>query len=144
MKGKFFLDTNILVYALDSTFGKKSEVSFNLVRHAIQTKRGVISYQVVQEYFNVAFKQFAKPLPLSEADNYLRTVFRPLLAVQSSSLLFADALRIKIHHQFSWYDALIASAALQAGCEVLYTEDLQNGRILEALRIENPLAGIEN
>lgn len=140
MKGKFFLDTNVIVYALDPTFGPKSDTALALLREALRTKRGVISYQVVQEFFNVALKRFARPLPVSEGENYLQTVFRPLLAVHSSPVLFLEALRIYGIHHISWYDSLIVSAAKTADCQILYTEDLQSGRTLEGLRIENPFA----
>lgn len=140
MKGRFFLDTNVVVYALDPTFGPKSETALALLRDAVRTKRGVISYQVVQEFFNVALRRFARPLPMSEAENYLQTVFRPLLAVHSSPVLFLEALRIHSVHRISWYDSLIISAAKAADCQIIYTEDLQSGRNLEGLLIENPFA----
>jgi predicted nucleic acid-binding protein len=139
MKGRFFLDTNIIVYALDPSFGEKSQIALRLLREGIKTKQAVISYQVVQEFFNVAFTKFVRPLPLTEAENYLHAVFRPILSVHSSASLVANALRIKIAHQLSWYDALIVSAALQSECQTLYSEDIQSGRILEGLRIENPM-----
>jgi predicted nucleic acid-binding protein len=97
-----------------------------------------VSYQVIQEFFNVAFKSFLKPLPVDDAENYLRTIFMPLLAVHSSARLYVEAIRIRDSHRLSWYDSLIVSAALDADCEILYSEDLQDGRKLEGLTIQNP------
>jgi predicted nucleic acid-binding protein len=138
MKGRFFLDTNVFVYELDLRAPAKAAQASELIRKALRTKRGVVSYQVVQEFFNVALKSFAKPLSVDDAASYLRTIFMPLLAVHSSPRLYLEAIRIKDSHHLSWYDSLIVSAALQANCETLYSEDLQDGRKLEGLIIENP------
>lgn len=140
--GKFFLDTNIFVYLFDTAAPAKSRTAEKLVRSAIQTKRGVVSYQVVQEFFNIALTRFAKPVRQREAEYHLRTLFQPLLGVHSSQRLFLEAIRIWEEHRFSWYDCIIVSAALEAGCETLYTEDLQSGRKLGRLQIENPFLGL--
>jgi predicted nucleic acid-binding protein len=138
MKGRFFLDTNVFVYEFDARAPAKAAQASKLIRTALRTKRGVVSYQVIQEFFNVAFKSFAKPLPVDDAESYLRTIFTPLLAVHSSPRLYVEAIRIKDSHRLSWYDSLIVSAALQADCEILYSEDFQDGRKLEGLTIQNP------
>jgi predicted nucleic acid-binding protein len=138
MKGRFFLDTNVFVYEFDSRAPAKAAQASALIRTALRTKRGVVSYQVIQEFFNVAFKSFLKPLPVDDAENYLRTIFMPLLAVHSSARLYVEAIRIRDSHRLSWYDSLIVSAALDADCEILYSEDLQDGRKLEGLTIQNP------
>jgi predicted nucleic acid-binding protein len=140
MSARFFLDTNVFVYEFDIRDPEKTKRASRLIRTAIASRIGVISYQVVQEFFSVAFTKFHKSLPLNEAENYLSTVFKPLLAVQSSPRLFLDAMRIRERHCLNWYDSLIVSAALESNCEMLYSEDLQAGRKLEGIRIENPFA----
>jgi predicted nucleic acid-binding protein len=65
-------------------------------------------------------------------------VFRPLLAVQSSVALYGEALRVHQSNKLSWFDSLIVSAAIQAGCDRLYTQDLQNGLKIETLPVVNP------
>jgi predicted nucleic acid-binding protein len=74
----------------------------------------------------------------AEAEQYLITVFRPLLAIHSSSVLYVEALRIAGEYRLSWYDCLIVAAAVQGECGVLYSEDLQHGQKIGDLRIENP------
>ncbi len=140
MSGKFFLDTNVFVYEFDTREPEKSALAADLVRKAIATRSGVVSYQVVQEFFSVAFTRFLKPLPVHEAEHYLRTTFAPLLAVHSSPRLFLEAIRIRSVHRLSWYDSLIVAAALEAGCEILYSEDFQAGRSLDGIKIKNPFA----
>jgi predicted nucleic acid-binding protein len=138
MSGRFFLDTNVFVYAFDPTAPAKAKKAARLIRDAVDTGKGVVSYQVVQEFFNVAFRRFAQPMSVAEAEQYLITVFRPLLAIHSSPTLFIEALRIKGKCRLAWYDSIIVAAALDGHCETLFSEDLQHGREIEGLRIENP------
>ena len=138
MSAKFFLDTNLFVYSLGGTPAAKARRAAELVRQAIGTRNGIISYQVVQEFFSVAFRRFTPPMTFAEAEHYLASVFRPLLAVHSSQALIADALRLYERYRLSWYDSLIVAAALEAQCGVLYSEDMRHGQTFGDLRIENP------
>src|SRR5579863_9772676 len=140
MSGKFFLDTNIFVYLFDTTAPAKAKKAARLVRDAVDTGKGIVSYQVVQEFFNVALRRFAHPMSGAEAEQYLITVFRPLLAVHSSPSLYVEALRIAGKHRIAWYDSIIVAAALEGRCVTLYSEDFENGREIEGLRVENPFA----
>jgi predicted nucleic acid-binding protein len=138
MSGKFFLDTNVFVYLFDATAPAKAKKAARLVRDAVDTGKGIVNYQVVQEFFNVAFRRFAQPMSVAEAEQYLITVFRPLLAIQSSPALFVEALRIAGKCRLAWYDSIIVASALEGQCDTLYSEDFQHGREIEGLRIENP------
>jgi predicted nucleic acid-binding protein len=138
MSAKFFLDTNIFVYSLGGTPASKARRAAELVREAITSRNGIISHQVVQEFFNVALRRFAPPMTFAEAEHYLASVFRPMLAIQSSPALYADGLRLYERYRLSWYDSLIIAAALEAQCGVLYSEDMRHGQTFGDLRIDNP------
>jgi predicted nucleic acid-binding protein len=138
MSARFFLDTNIFAYTFDTKAPAKAKRATRLIRQAVDTGEGIVSYQVIQEFFNVAFRRFPQPMNVAEAEQYLITVFRPLLSIHSSPALYVEALRVTGKYRLSWYDSLIVAAALQAQCSTLYSEDLQHGRELEGLRIENP------
>jgi predicted nucleic acid-binding protein len=138
MSGRFFLDTNIFAYTFDAKAVGKAKKAAQLIRRAADTGEGIISYQVVQEFFNLAFRRFAEPMNVAEAEQYLITVLRPLLAVHSSPAIYFRALRISEKYKMSWYDSLIVAAALEGQCERLYSEDFQHGMKIENLRIENP------
>jgi predicted nucleic acid-binding protein len=138
MNGKFFLDTNVFVYLFDTTAPAKAKKAARLVRDAVDTGKGIVSYQVVQEFFNVALRRFAHPMSGAEAEQYLITVFRPLLAVHSSPSLYVEALRVAGKHRIAWYDSIIVASALESQCDTLYSEDFQHGRQIEGLRMENP------
>jgi len=138
MSGKFFLDTNVFAYTFDTTAPAKAKRAVRLVRSAVDTGKGIVSYQVVQEFFNVAFRRFRQPMSVAEAEQYLITVFRPLLAVHSSPALYVESLRIAGKHRLAWYDSIIVASALEGQCDTLYSEDFQHGREIEGLKIENP------
>jgi predicted nucleic acid-binding protein len=92
MSARFFLDTNIFVYSFDASSPKKAAQATKLIRKGVETRGGIVSYQVVQEFFNVALRRFAKPMSSVDAEQYLSTTLRPLLAVHSSSALYGEAL----------------------------------------------------
>src|ERR1700693_4234268 len=127
MSGRFFLDTNIFANAFDVKATAKAKRASQLIRQAADTGQGIVSYQVVQEFFNLAFRRFSQPMSVADAEQYLITVFRPLLAIHSSAALYVDAPRIAGKYGLAWYDCLIVAAALQSQCVVLYSEDLQHG-----------------
>ncbi len=138
MSGKFFLDTNVFVYSFDLSSPKKAAQATKLIRKGIETRSGIVSYQVVQEFFNVALRRFAKPMSSADAEQYLATTFRPLLAVHSSPVLYAEALRILGRFRLAWYDSLIVASALEGQCDVLYSEDFQDGQHIGNVIISNP------
>jgi len=138
MSGRFFLDTNIFVYAFDAHAQAKAKKASYLIRLAADTGEGIISYQVVQEFFNVALRRFSQPMSVAEAEQYLITVLRPLLAVHSSPTIYLEALRVAGKHRLSWFDSLIVASALVGECEKLVSEDFQHGQKIEGLRVENP------
>ncbi len=138
MSDRFFLDTNIFVYSFDRSAPAKARKATQLIRDALTTQKGVISYQVVQEFFNVALRRFSQPMQPADAGQYLIAVFRPLLAVHSSQVLYAEALVLQAQSGLSWYDSLIVSAAIQARCGILFSEDLQHGQRFGGLQVRNP------
>jgi predicted nucleic acid-binding protein len=138
MSDKAFLDTNIFVYANDRTEPRKQSIALRLVREATIHGGGAVSYQVIQEFFNVVLTKTSQKMSYEEARQFLATVFLPLLSVPSSVGLVSDAMRIHERYRLSWYDSLIVAAAQQAGCDRLYSEDLQHGQQFGGVRVENP------
>ena len=138
MSDRFFLDTNIFVYSFDQSAVVKARRAAQLIREALTTQKGVVSYQVVQEFFNVALRRFSQPMQAADCEQYLSTVFRPLLGVHSSQALYVEALHLQAQSGLSWYDSLIVSAAIQAQCDLLLTEDLKHGQRFGNLEVSNP------
>jgi predicted nucleic acid-binding protein len=140
MNAKFFLDTNVVVYTFDVGAPHKQRRAQELVEQALRTHEGVVSTQVVQEFLNVATSKFSTPLTLSDAQQYLHDVLAPLCTVFPSIDMFRQALDLQQELRFAFYDSLVISGALQAGCGTLYSEDLQHGQQIRDLRILNPFA----
>lgn len=140
MSAEFFLDTNVLVYTFDHRHADKRNRARELVQEALKTGTGIVSYQVAQEFLNVATRKFETPLTGDAAQRYLRTVLEPLCAIFPTIALYERALGICERWRFGFYDCLIVSAALEADCELLYSEDLQNGQKIETLTIVDPFA----
>lgn len=137
---RFFLDTNILIYSFDNNSRAKQKCASDLVDSALTTHRGVISYQVVQEFLNVATRKFAGVLSPGEAQLYLERVLMPLCHVFPDARLYSHALSISSEMRISFYDALIVGSALAADCRILWTEDLQHGRRIGDLEIHDPFS----
>jgi predicted nucleic acid-binding protein len=138
MPAEFFLDTNVFVYTFDASAPAKRSRARELVRRAVEMGDGVISWQVAQEFLNVALHRFERPLTPREAAEYVDEVLAPLCRVFPSPDLLRDALAIHTEAGYRFYDSLIVAGALASGARTLYTEDLQSGRELRGLRIEDP------
>jgi predicted nucleic acid-binding protein len=138
MRDKFFLDTNILVYSFDGSQPEKRKISRNLIKKGLDERYGCISYQVIQEFLNVATRKFSVPLSYQDSRIFLTTVLDPLCNVYASIDLYHSALEIGERWQYKFYDSLIIAAALQNKCEILYSEDLQDGQMIQELKITNP------
>ena len=138
MSAKFFIDTNIFVYSFDDNQPAKKERALMLIEIALQTGDGLISSQVIQEFLNVALRKFEPPLTFEDCRLYLNKVLNPLCQVFPDLALYEESLKLHVETGYSFYDALILAGALRGGCSTLYSEDLQNGQQVGALKIVNP------
>jgi predicted nucleic acid-binding protein len=144
MSGSYFLDSNVLIYSFDARAPAKKAVAQALVEKALAEGVGIVSFQVVQEFFNVATQRFPEPMSAVEATLYLDRVLMPLCRVFPSAELYRSTLALAERWRYSFFDSLILAAAQAGGCQTLYTEDLQHGQDIEGLRIVNPFnAGAE-
>lgn len=130
---KAFFDTNILVYAATSD-EKKRQAAYCLGRG------GIISVQVLNEFVHVARRKLRHDWPQIELAlgifrASLDSIVPVTLDTHTYAVLFAR------EHGLSFYDALIVAAAIEAGCDTLFTEDMQHGRKFGGLTIVNPFTG---
>lgn len=131
--GRQFVDSNVLIYAYDRTAAERHDAALALMETLWESQRGALSVQVLQEFFvNVSRK-----IPFDEAR-------RQVVLLRSWSTHTPDARdvveAIDIHRELkiSFWDAMIVRSAAALGCEVLWTEDLNNGRRYRGVRAENP------
>jgi len=135
MTGRCFVDTNVFIYADDDSAGPKRGRARELIREVMSSRAGVLSLQVLQEYFSIATKKLG--IPAASARQRIEWLSRwdvVILGVEDV-LAAVDLHRL---HGFSIWDALVIRAALNAGCRVLYSEDLQDGRRIDGLEVVNP------
>jgi len=135
---RYFLDTNILIYSVDPADPVKQRIASNLVRDSLQNGRGVISFQVIQEFCSLVRRKFAVPFAWNDLRDYFQQVLAPLCEIHSNAELYRSCLDIAEQTGYSYYDSLILAAAASAGCQTVYTEDLQSGQMLVGLEIVNP------
>lgn len=130
-----FLDTNVLVYADDLDAGTKREKARGLLDEALASGEGVVSTQVLQEFFVISTGKLGVEPALARRKIELLAEM-DLVRVDLDLILAAiDLSRL---HSFSFWDALIVRAAAAAGCGLLLSEDLQHGQVVDGVRIENP------
>ena len=133
---KVLLDTHILVYSLHQSDAGKQKQSRRLIKSLSAENSGVISTQVMQEFYVAATAKLgADPLLIKDI---LRSLER-FETVVVSPMLIKDAIDCAIINRISFWDALIVASAESAHCETLWTENLNHGQVIRGVRIENPL-----
>lgn len=132
-----FVDANVLVYAYDASAGKKKAAAEELLAQLWNAGNGCLSVQVLQEFFVTVTGKVAKPLSIEDAAERVRElgtwrVFGP----GADDVLGAIALQKET--RLSFWDAMIVHAAVELGCDVLWTEDLSDGQVIRGVRIRDP------
>lgn len=137
MNGSVFFDTNVLVYLYDTDSPQKQDKAKALLEEHGVSGNAFLSTQVLQEFYVNVSRKFARRLSHEDTLEATTSLSRlPLVQVDVPLILAAASLGKKV--QVDFWDALIIQAALRAGCQRLLTEDLQHGRVIGDLRIENP------
>jgi predicted nucleic acid-binding protein len=138
MSDKYFVDTNILVYAHDRSAGVKHQRAKVLVEKLWGSGEGVVSTQVLQELCVCLRRKAGVPLPLDEVRRLIQDYLSWEVVVNLPEAT-VEALELESQYKISFWDALIVHAASAAGAKVLYSEDLSEGQKYGAVRVENPL-----
>lgn len=132
-----FLDTNVLIYADDVDAGTKTAAARDRIRQHLRDGDGVISTQVLQEYFVVATRKLGMDPAIVQRKMELYAGFETVVVRVD---MIHDAIKLHRLEQLSFWDALILTAARGAGCGALLTEDLNDGQVIEGVRVQNPFA----
>jgi predicted nucleic acid-binding protein len=140
MNGKTFIDTNVLIYAHDIDAGRKRQAAEEILRELWSERSGVLSVQVLQEFYVNATRKI--PTPLSK--NLARSVVGAYGAwcVDTSPDEISYAFQIEDEARIGFWDALIVSLAVKCGAIRILSEDLNAGQRIAAIPIENPFAGL--
>jgi predicted nucleic acid-binding protein len=138
MSEKYFIDTNILIYAHDRTTGIKHERARQLIESLWTSGQGVLSTQVLQELCVNLRRKVANPLPVEEIRRLVQDYLSWEIVVNSADAVL-QALEIEVRYKTSFWDALILQAAEQSGAAVLYSEDLAIRQKYGTVQVVNPL-----
>jgi predicted nucleic acid-binding protein len=139
MSEKYFVDTNILIYAHDRSQGVKHERARQLIERLWASGRGVLSTQVLQELCVSLRRKVANPVSVDEIRRVIRDYLSWEIVVNTPDAVL-QALEIEVRYKTSFWDALILQAAEQCGAAVLYSEDMSGKQRYGTVRVVNPLA----
>ena len=139
MSDKVFVDTNILIYAYDLDAGQKNAISSAAIKDLWKNRSGIISIQVLQEFYVNVTRKIPNPLSKPKAREIIENYLAWDVELNEVITILA-ASEIEERYNLSFWDALIVAAACNAKADKIITEDLNHGQRIEGILIENPFA----
>lgn len=132
-----FVDTSILVYAHDTSAGGKRERARALLEQLWATREGCLSVQIMQEFFVTVTRKIPRPLDVALAKEIIADLSRWYVHVPAADDVLGA---IGLHQRtgISFWDAMMVRSAVEIGCGVIYSEDLNHGQLYDGARVENP------
>jgi len=138
MNARTFIDTNVLIYAHDNDAKAKHAAAKSILRELWSERNGVLSPQVLQEFYVNVTKKIPHPLPKESARLVVSTY--SIWCIETTSVEISNAFRIEDESRIGFWDALIVASALKSGAQRILSEDLNAGQTIAGMRIENPFA----
>jgi predicted nucleic acid-binding protein len=138
MSDRYFVDTNILMYAHDTSAGAKHERAKTLLEELWRDRSGVVSTQVLQELSVNLRRKAGRPLDVKATREIVADYLTWQVVVNGGESIL-EALDLEARYRISFWDALVLQAAQSSGAEVLYSEDLSDGQMYGPVRVVNPL-----
>ncbi len=140
MIGRVFLDTNVLVYAYDRSEPEKQQQAIRVLDALVMGKRGVMSTQVLAEFFVAVTRKIAAPLTVEEGYERVQNYLRCCMVLNLTGLVVLEAIRGVWDHQFHFWDAMVWATARLNQIPIVFTEDVPNREVVEGIRFVNPFA----
>jgi predicted nucleic acid-binding protein len=141
MSGKTFVDTNVLIYAHDRDAKAKNQIAKKVLQGLWAERTGVLSMQVLQEFYVNVTRKIATPLPKDLARNVVNSY--TIWCIETTPAEISAAFQIEDESQIGFWDALIVSSAVKGGAMRILSEDLNAGQRIAGIRVENPFADIQ-
>lgn len=139
---QYFLDTNILVYAYDSSAGQKHSLAAQLVEACWENENGYLSIQVLQEFFVTVTRKIATPLDSQTARQIVADLAQwRLHAPKAGDLL--QAIDLQQNYRLAFWDAQVIQSAASLGCKQLLSEDLNHGQTYSEVQVINPFKELD-
>lgn len=136
MSDRVFVDTNVLIYAHDLDAKAKHEVANRVLRELWAERSGVLSVQVLQEFYVNVTRKIAHPIAKQAARSIASSYF--VWCVDTTPTEISTAFRIEDEYRIGFRDALIIASAIKAGANQILSEDLNSGQTVAGIRIDNP------
>lgn len=136
-EGKVFVDTNIIVYAYDISAGEKHKKAMEIMEDLWDSGHGIISSQVLQEFFVNATRKIAKPLDVVTAKEIVKDLLK-WKVVNVNGDMILEAMDIHSSHKYSFWDSMIIAAAIEGGAGTILSEDLSDSQMVKGAIIKNP------
>jgi len=140
MSARNFVDTNILIYAHDVDAGAKHQVAKTVLRELWSQRSGVLSMQVLQEFYVNVTRKIASPISKDVARLVVNSY--SVWCIETTPAEITTAFRIEDESRIGFWDALIVAAAVKCGALRILSEDLNAKQVVTGVRIENPFAGL--
>jgi predicted nucleic acid-binding protein len=134
---KTFLDTNIIVYAFDSSAKRKHEIAKKIVIDQWDSRQGQLSTQVLQEFYVTVTQKIPKPLDRKLAIQTIKDLLHWDVVVNDGDAII-EAIDIQTRYKYSFWDAMIIQAAIKGGAELILSENLDSGRKIQGVALKNP------
>lgn len=137
--GYQFVDTNVLVYAHDTSAGAKRDRAAALLTELWESRLGCLSIQVLQEFYVTITRKVARPLESSAAAQILADLSVWRVHVPGAQDVL-DAIEIQRRYGISFWDAMVMQSTLRLGCETVWSEDLNPDQVYDGVRVVNPFS----
>jgi predicted nucleic acid-binding protein len=134
---KVFLDTNIIVYAYDTSAGEKHEKAVKIMEGLWDSGHGIISSQVLQEFFVNVTRKIANPLDVITAKEIVKDFLKWKIVIIDGEIIL-EAIDIYSKYKYSFWDSMIIASAIEGGARAILSEDLSDMQLIKGLTIKNP------
>lgn len=135
--GKVFVDTNIIVYAYDISAGEKYNKAVEIMKELWNTGHGIISTQVLQEFFVNVIRKIEKPLDVITAKAIVKDLLKWKTVTVDGEIII-EAIDIHGEHKYSFWDSVVIASAIEGGARTLLSEDFSDRQKIKGLDIKNP------
>ena len=143
MNANIFIDSNILVYAYCRDVPVKQRLAQELVEDCLRYGIGVISPQVLGEFFVTVTQKLSRGLSVAHAHREMEN-FQGLSVIDIDRAMVMKAMDIKVRYQVHYWDALIIASAQRAGCRTIMSEDLPHGQKYGSLVVKDPFIDVSS
>ena len=135
------IDTNVLVYAVDPDSPEKQQRAIELLERLEAAGNGRLSVQCLAEFFSATTRKLQPPLIAADASAQLESLARAFPVLDLTPMIVLEAARGVLDHNLSYYDAQVWASARLNQIPVIFSEDFDDGAVIEGVRFVNPFAG---